>query len=66
MIRVTGHHLTMRDGDPRAQWSTQFARTVADEIRSGVRSGALTWAEADQLLARLRIVVDQALDLTPA
>ncbi|MCW2719063.1 hypothetical protein [Pseudonocardia sp.] len=55
----------MRDGETRAEWSTQFARTVADEIRSGVRSGALTWAEADQLLARLRVLVDQALDLTP-
>ncbi|MDT7617165.1 MAG: hypothetical protein QOG20_3841 [Pseudonocardiales bacterium] len=55
----------MRDGENRAEWSTQFARTVADEIRSGVRSGALTWAEADQLLARLRVLVDQALDLTP-
>ena len=65
MIRVTGHDLTMRDGDTRADWSTQFARTVAEEIRSGVRSGALTWGEADQLLARLRVLVDQALDLTP-
>ena len=55
----------MRDGDTRSEWSTQFARTVAEEIRSGVRSGALTWGEADQLLARLRVLVDQALDLTP-
>jgi hypothetical protein len=55
----------MRDGDSRAEWSTQFARTVAEEIRSGVRSGALTWGEADQLLARLGMVVDQALDLAP-
>lgn len=52
----------MRDGDSRAEWSTQFARTVAEEIRSGVRSGALTWGEADVLLARLRILVDQALE----
>lgn len=55
----------MRDGDTRADWSTQFARTVPEEIRSGVRSGALTWGEADQLLARLRVLVDQALDLAP-
>ena len=55
----------MRDGDTRSEWSTQFSRTVAEEIRSGVRSGALTWAEADQLLARLRVLVDQALDLAP-
>lgn len=55
----------MRDGEMRAEWSLRFARTVADEIRAGVGSGALTWGEADQLLARLRTVVDQALDLTP-
>jgi hypothetical protein len=55
----------MRDGDTRADWSAQFARTVAEEIRTGVHSGALTWGEADQLLARLRVLVDQALDLAP-
>lgn len=55
----------MRDGDSRAEWSTQFARTVAEELRSGVQSGALTWGEAEQLLARLRVLVDQGLDLTP-
>jgi len=58
---TTTQYLTMRDGDNRADWSTQFARTVAEEIRSG----ALTWGEADQLLARLRVLVDQALDLAP-
>lgn len=46
----------------RSEWATQFARTVADEIRRGIRSGVLTWAEADELLARLRVVVDQALE----
>ena len=55
----------MRDDESRAEWSTHFSRTVAEEIRSGVRSGALTWGEADPLLARLRVLVDQALDLTP-
>jgi hypothetical protein len=55
----------MRADDTRADWSTRFARAVAQEIRSGVRSGALTWAEADELLPRVRTVVDQALDLTP-
>jgi len=55
----------MRDADTRADWSAQFGHTVAEEIRCGVRSGALSWGEADQLLARLRVLVDQALDLTP-
>ncbi len=65
MAQTTGQDLTMRDGENSADWSTRFARTVADEVRSGVHSGALTWGEADQLLARLRILVDQALDLSP-
>lgn len=55
----------MRSGEIRMEWSTNFARTLAEEIRSGVRSGALTRGEAEQLLARLEMVVDQALDLTP-
>lgn len=55
----------MRDSDARADWSLQFARTIAEEIRSGVRSGALTWAEADELLARMRVLIDQALERAP-
>jgi hypothetical protein len=65
MIAPGGQTLPMHDHDPRAEWSTRFARTVADELRSGVRSGALTGGEADELLSRLRVLVDQALDLTP-
>ncbi len=65
MIRTTRQYLTMRDDESRTEWSTRFSRTVAEEIRSGVRSGTLTWGEADQLLARLGVVVDQALDLAP-
>lgn len=49
----------------RHEWSTRFARSVAEEIRGGVASGILTWAEADLLLARLRTVVEQALEPSP-
>lgn len=52
----------MDAGWSRSEWATHFSRTVAEEIRLGIRSGVLTWAEADELLARLRIVVDQALE----
>lgn len=55
----------MRNRDPRAEWATQFSRTVAEEIRSGIRSGVLTVGEAEELLARLRVVVDQALERHP-
>jgi hypothetical protein len=65
MIAPSGQTLPMHDHDPRAEWSTRFARTAADELRSGVQSGALTWGEADELLSRLRVLIDQALDLTP-
>ena len=51
----------MRDRDARAEWVARFARTVAEEIRSGVGSGALTAGEAEELLARLHVVVDQGL-----
>jgi hypothetical protein len=55
----------MGDGQLRHDWSTRFARAVAEEIRGGVAAGVLTWAEADLLLARLRIVVEQALEPSP-
>jgi hypothetical protein len=54
-----------RAQDSRAEWSTRFARTVAEELHAGVASGALTWSEAEQLLSRLRVLVDQGLELTP-
>lgn len=55
----------MRERDPKAEWAGQFARTVAEEIRAGIRSGVLTAGEAEELLARLLVVVDQALDRYP-
>jgi hypothetical protein len=55
----------MEQSDVRADWALHFARTVAQEIRSGVRSGAITVGEAEELLARLRVLVDQALDMAP-
>jgi hypothetical protein len=55
----------MRERDPRAEWATHFACTAAEEIRAGIRSGALTGGEAKELLARLSVVVDQALDRSP-
>jgi hypothetical protein len=51
----------MEQPDVRADWALHFARTVAQEIRSGVRSGAITVGEAEELLARLGVLVDQAL-----
>lgn len=55
----------MRSTEPRHLWATGLARTIAEELRHGVATGAVTWAEADELLARLRIVIDQALDVHP-
>ncbi|MFP5019399.1 hypothetical protein [Pseudonocardia phyllosphaerae] len=55
----------MRSTDPRHVWAGGLARSIAEELRRGVADGAVTWSEADELLARLRTVVDQALDLSP-
>jgi hypothetical protein len=65
VISDTKHTVPMTDGQQRHEWSTRFSRAVAEEIRGGVASGVLTWAEADQLLARLRTVVEQALEPSP-
>jgi hypothetical protein len=59
------HTVAMGDGQARHEWSTRFARSVAEELRGGVAAGTLTWAEADVLLARLRTVVEQALEPNP-
>jgi hypothetical protein len=55
----------MRERDLRGDWAGRFAHAAAEEIRSGVHSGALTGGEAEELLARLLVVVDQALDRHP-
>ncbi|WP_232661544.1 hypothetical protein [Pseudonocardia sp. TRM90224] len=48
--------------DDREDWAVDFAETMAREIFQGVRTGVLTKAEADQLLACLRMVLDQAIE----
>lgn len=55
----------MRSIEPRQLWATGLGRTIAEELRHGVATGTLTWGEADELLARLRMVIDQALDVHP-
>jgi hypothetical protein len=43
-----------------ALWSGRLHRPLAVEIRLAVATGVLTAAEGDQLLARLVLVIDQA------
>lgn len=45
----------------RALWAVELLSLLQAEVRSGVRSGVISAAEADQLLARLGLVIDQAL-----
>jgi hypothetical protein len=52
----------MIDHETRVTWSARFARTVAAELLAGVEIGALTMGEAEQVLSRLRVLVDQALE----
>ena len=46
---------------PTAAWARHLNQVLAIEIRVAVTNGILTAAEAEQLLARLVIVVDQAI-----
>ena len=46
---------------PTAAWARHLNQVLALEIRVAVTNGVLTAAEAEQLLARLMIVVDQAI-----
>ncbi len=55
----------MPDDQTKTDWRARFTRTVAEELRAGVRCGALTPGEAELLLSRLRVVVDQALEASP-
>ncbi|MFC5994980.1 hypothetical protein ACFQE5_12240 [Pseudonocardia hispaniensis] len=45
-------------------WSTRLLRLLEEQVRAAVADGLLTTAEAEQLLARLALVIDQA--TTPA
>jgi hypothetical protein len=56
----------MRDHEARAEWAARFGRTVAEEIRDGIGSGAITAAEAEELLSRVRVLVDQGLGTSHA
>jgi len=44
----------------RASWSHRLAQLLTKEIQGAVTAGVVTGAEADQLLARLVLVIDQA------
>jgi len=46
---------------PTDDWAGHLNRLLYLEVRVGVTNGMLTVAEAEQLLARLAIVIDQAI-----
>jgi len=49
----------------RVRWSNQLTRLLAHEIQRAMVAGVVTGAEADQLLARLVLVIDQAVESFP-
>ena len=49
----------------RVRWSHQLTRLLAHEIQRATVAGVVTGAEADQLLARLVLVIDQAVESFP-
>ncbi len=44
-----------------AEWAEEFVGLLQREIRLAARHGVITSAECEQLLARLVVVIDQAL-----
>lgn len=49
----------------RTLWSRRLSGLLTDEIAEAAAAGVVTDAEADQLLARLVLVIDQALGSFP-
>ncbi|GEL19765.1 hypothetical protein [Pseudonocardia asaccharolytica] len=47
-----------------AQWPDRLIRLLTQEVRAAVAGGLLTAAEGEQLLARLTLVIDQAMTPT--
>jgi hypothetical protein len=46
------------------EWLSRMSRLLGREIRGAVATGVLTTAEAEQLLARLMLVIDQTMTPT--
>ena len=45
----------------RTLWAEQLMSVVRAEVYAGVRTGVISAAESEELLARLNVVIDQAL-----
>jgi hypothetical protein len=59
---VGDRHLTRGPPTPRpAEWGEELANLLRSEIRLAVRRGVISAGESEQLLARLVLVIDQAL-----
>jgi hypothetical protein len=49
----------------RTLWSHRLTQLLTREIQAAMAAGVVTDAEADQLLARLVLVIDQAVESLP-
>lgn len=49
----------------RTLWSHRLTQLLTGEIQAAMATGVVTDAEADQLLARLVLVIDQAVESFP-
>jgi hypothetical protein len=45
----------------RTLWAEELMSVVRAEVYAGVRTGVISAAESEELLARLNVVIDQAL-----
>jgi hypothetical protein len=55
------HDLAMLDGLARACWPMHLYAVLGNEVGRAVEAGVLTLAEAESLVARLTVVIDQAI-----
>jgi hypothetical protein len=59
---VADRHLTLGAPVQRSgQWGEELANLLRSEIRLAVRRGVISAGESEQLMARLVLVIDQAL-----
>jgi hypothetical protein len=59
--RAVGRHDTALEGWARACWPTHLCAVLRNEVGRAVEAGVLSPPEAEFLVARLTVVIDQAI-----
>jgi len=60
--RASDRHMALTPvSSGRTLWAEQLMSVVRAEVYAGVRTGVISAAESEELLARLNVLIDQAL-----